>query len=133
MLRDSFAARVQNDEHARAAFITRSRHLVGKELKALVETAVKETTTERNSTKRKTQLDFVDSPDLKKRFHDKPEQLERIRARGEAFTHPHTNVRMYAVANYTEEQPHFTYAMCKLTKPHCHPAMYNHPRAYHMR
>ena len=89
MLRDSFVARFANDDHARAAFITRSRHLVGKDLKALVETAVKETKTERNSTKRKTQLDFVDSPDLKKRFHDKPEQLERIRARGEAFTHPH--------------------------------------------
>ena len=132
-LRDSFLARVQNDEHARAAFITRSRNIVGKELKALVETAVKETITERKSTKRRTAIEFVDSPDLKKRYHDKPEQLEYIRARGEAFTHPHTNARMYGVTTYTQEQHHFTYAMCKLTTPHCNPAKYNQPRAYHMR
>ena len=82
---------------------------MGKELKALVETAVKETTTERSSTKRKTQIEFVDSPDLKKRFHDKPEQLERIRARGEAFTHPHTNARMYGVTTYTQEPVSYTH------------------------
>ena len=81
---------------------------MGKELKAVVETAVKEKMTERSSTKRKTHIEFLDSPDLKKRFHDKPDQLEHIRARCEAFTHPHTHARMYGVTSYTQEQPHCT-------------------------
>ena len=107
-LRASFLKKFQHDDRSRAAFITRSRHLVGKELKALVETAVAEKMTERSSTKRKTHIEFMDSPDLKKRFQDKPDQLEYIRARCEAFTHPHTNARMYGVTSYTQDQPHCT-------------------------
>ena len=117
-LRDSFHSKFQHDEQSRAAFITRSRNLVGKELKAVVETAVKEKMTERSSTKRKTHIEFLDSPDLKKRFQDKPDQLEHIRARCEAFTHPHTHTLVCMESLVTHRNSPVALKRC-ITLPSC--------------
>ena len=105
-LRKDLQEKFNKDEESRAEFIRRSRGLMGNELKALIETMVKETTSECTTTNRKKHTEFLDSPDLRKRFVDKPDQLENVKKRGAAFQHPDTGGNMYQLSTFTQEHPH---------------------------
>ena len=78
---------------------------MGADLKALIDTTLKETTSESKSAKRNRHSEFLDSPDLKKRFVDKPDQLENVKARRPAFVHPDTGAQMYQLTSFTAEHP----------------------------
>ena len=104
-LRKDLQEKFNKDEESRAEFIRRSRGLMGNELKALIETMVKETTSECTTTNRKRHTEFLDSPDLRKRLVDKPDQLENVKARGPAFVHPDTGAQMYQLTSFTAEHP----------------------------
>ena len=93
-------------EESRAEIIRRSRGLMGNDLKALIETMAKETTSETKATKRSRHTEYLDSPVLKKRFVDKPDQLENVKKRGAAFEHPDTGANMYQLTTFTQEHPH---------------------------
>ena len=105
-LRRDLQEKFSKDEESRAEFIRRSRGLMGNDLKALIETIVKETTSESKATKRSRHTEYLDSPDLKKRFVDKPDQLENVKKHGAAFQHPDTGGNMYQLATFTQEHPH---------------------------
>ena len=105
-LRRDLQEKFSKDEESRAEFIRRSRGLMGNDLKALIETMVKETTSETKATKRSRHTEYLDSPDLKKRFVDKPDQLENVKKRGAAFEHPDTGANMYQLTTFTQEHPH---------------------------
>jgi len=104
-LRIALQDKFSRDEERRAEFISRSRGLMGSDLKAVIDTMLKETTSESKSTKRNRRTEFLDSPDLKKRFLDKPDQLENVKARGVAFVHPDTGAQMYQLTSFTAEHP----------------------------
>ena len=104
-IRRELQEKFSKDEESRAEFIRRSRGLMGNDLKALIETMVKETTSESKATKRSRHTEYLDSPDLKKRFVDKPDQLENVKARGVAFVHPDTGAQMYQLTSFTQEHP----------------------------
>ena len=105
-LRKDLQEKFNKDEESRAEFIRRSRGLMGNDLKALIETMVKETTSECTTTNRKRHTEFLDSPDLRKRFVDKPDQLENVKKRDAAFQHPDTGGNMYQLTTFTQEHPH---------------------------
>ena len=84
---------------------------MGKDLKALVETMLEEKASETKPCKRKRLTEYLDSVDLKKRFVDKPDQLEKVMAEGHAFTHPDSGAELYAVTTFTVEHPHLHFAM----------------------
>ena len=105
-LRKDLQEKFSKDEESRAEFIRRSRGLMGHDLKALIETMIKETTSECTTTNRKRHTEFLDSPDLRKRFVDKPDQLENVKKRGAAFQHPDTGANMYQLTTFTQEHPH---------------------------
>ena len=109
-LRKDLQEKFNKDEESRAEFIRRSRGLMGNDLKALIETMVKETTSETKATKRSRHTEYLDSPDLKKRFVDKPDQLENVKKRGAAFEHPDTGANMYQLTTFTQEHPHHHFA-----------------------
>ena len=104
-IRSSLKEKFSRDEESRAEFIRRSRGLVGSDLKAVVQTMLQETASERNSTKRTRFTEYLDSPDLKRRFQDKPDQLENVKALGVAFVHPDTGAQMYQLTSFTAEHP----------------------------
>ena len=105
-IRRDLQEKFSKDEESPAEFIRRSRGLMGNDLKALIETMVKETTSESKATKRSRHTEYMDSPDLKKRFADKPDQLENVKKRGAAFEHPDTGANMYQLTTFTQEHPH---------------------------
>ena len=77
-IRTDLQEKFSKDEESRAEFIRRSRGLIGSDLKAMIDTVLNETTSESKSTKRNRRTEFLDSPDLKKRLVDKPDQLENV-------------------------------------------------------
>ena len=91
------------DAESRKAFICRSRGLVGEDLKCLVDTIITEKTTRRNGSTRIRHTDILDSPELKKRLVDKPDQLKRILDNGHEFEHPDTGARMYYLTTFTQD------------------------------
>ena len=105
-IRRELQEKCSKDEESRAEFIRRSRGLMGNDLKALIETMVKETTSECTTTNRKRHTDFLDSPDLRNRFVNKPDQLENVKKRGAAFQHPDTGANMYQLTTFTQEHTH---------------------------
>ena len=124
-LRAQFNETYKSTAESRTAFITRSRGLVGDDLKKLVQTAVTETRSQHSSSKRKTRTDFLDSPDLKKCLVGKPDELQRILDSGPSFEHPDTGAQMYALTSFTEEHPHYHLAMLNQSMSLCHPMLYN--------
>ena len=92
-----------NDEESRKAFICRSRVLVGEDLKCFVDNIMREKTMRRKGSARRTHTDIVDSPGLKKRLVDKPDQLKRILDNGHEFEHPDTGARMYYLTTFTQD------------------------------
>ena len=58
---------------------------MGHDLKALVQTMIKETTSQSTTFKRKQHVEYLDEADLKKRLVDKPDQLQRIIDKGPIF------------------------------------------------
>ena len=106
-LHDKFST----DEESRSEFIRRSRGLLGKDLRALVETMLQEKTSETKACKRRKLTEFLDEVELKKRFVDKPAQLEKVMAECYAFTHPDSGADLYAVSTFTVEHPHLHFAM----------------------
>ena len=105
-MRDSLNEKFNKDEESRANFISRSRGLLGNDLKALIETIVKETTSECKTTKRQRKVEYLDEPDLKRRFEDRPEQLEKLLSKGPVFEHPETGADMYQLTSFTAEHPY---------------------------
>ena len=101
----------KQDDASRAAFILRSRGLVGEELKSLVKTVLTERTTETNTLKRKEHVEYLDEVDLKKRLVDKPDQVQRIVDNGPLFEHPETKAQMYTLRTFTQEHAHCNVAM----------------------
>ena len=91
------------DAESRQAFILRSRGLVGEDLKCLVDTIITEKTTRRNGSTRIKHTDILDSPELKKRLVDKPDQLKRVLDNGHEFEHPDTGARMYYLTTFTQD------------------------------
>ena len=104
-IRTDLQEKFSKDEESRAEFISRSRGLIGSDLKAVIDTMLKETTSESKSTKRSKHTEFLDSPDLKKRLIEKPDQLENVKARGPAFVHPDTGAQMYQLTSFTAGHP----------------------------
>ena len=124
-LRAQFNETYKSTAESRTAFITRSRGLVGDDLKKLVQTTVTETRSQHSSSKRRTRTDFLDSPDLKKSLVGKPDELQRILDSGPSFEHPDTGAQMYALTSFTEEHPHYHLAMLNQSMSLCHPMLYN--------
>ena len=91
------------DSESRKAFILRSRGLVGEDLKCLVDTIITEKTTRRKGSTRRRHTDIVDSPELKERLVDKPDQLKRMLDNGHEFEHPDTGARMYYLTTFTQD------------------------------
>ena len=85
---------------------------MGYDLKALVQTMIKEKTSQSTTFKRKEHVEYLDEADLKKRLVDKPDQVQRIIDNGGMFEHPETGATMYRFRTFTQEH---TY---------CHLAMY---------
>ena len=104
-IKESIKEKFSRDENSRAEFTRKARGLVGHDLKALVTTMLQETTSEKNSAKRTRFTEYLDSPDLKRRFIDKPDQLENVKALGVAFVHPDTGAQMYQLTSFTAEHP----------------------------
>ena len=105
-LRQSLNEKFNKDRESRAEFISRSRGLLGNALKALVHTMVKETTSECTTTKRQRKVEYLDEPDLKRRFEDRPEQLEKLLSKGPVFDHPETGAGLYQLTSFTAEHPY---------------------------
>ena len=105
-LRVSLNEKFNKDEESRANFISRSRGLLGNDLKALIETMVKETTSECKTTKRQRKVEYLVEPDLKRRFEDRPEQLEKLLSKGPVFEHPETGANMYQLTSFSAEHPY---------------------------
>ena len=101
-LRLELKEKFKQDDASRAAFILRSRGLVGEELKSLVKTVLTERTTETNTLKRKEHVEYLDEVDLKKRLVDKPDQVQRIIDNGPLFEHPETGAQMYTFRTFTQ-------------------------------
>ena len=92
-----------NDAESRKAFICRSRVLVGEDLKCFVDNIMTEKTTRRKGSARRTHTDIVDSPELKKRSVDKPDQFKRMLDNGHEFDHPDTGARMYYLITFAQD------------------------------
>ena len=105
-LRVSLNDKFNKDEESRANFISRSRGLLGNDLKALVQTMVSERTSEQTSTKRQRHVEYLDEQDLKKRFVDRPEQLEKLMSKGPSFEHPETGATLYQFTSFSAEHPY---------------------------
>ena len=103
------------DEESRANFISRSRGLLGNDLKALVQTMVSERTSEQTSTKRQRHVEYLDEQDLKKHFVDRPEQLEKLMAKCPSFEHPETGATLYQFTSFSAEHPY----RCTIAIPRC--------------
>ena len=84
---------------------------MGHDLKALVQTMIKETTSQSTTFKRKEHVEYLDEADLKKRLVDKPDQLQRIIDKGSIFEHPETGASMYTFRTFTQDHTHCYYAM----------------------
>ena len=110
-LRLELKEKFKQDDASRAAFILRSRGLMGSELKSLVQTVLTERTTETNTWKRKEHVEYLDEVDLKKRLVDKPDQVQRIIDNGPSFEHPETKAQMYTLRTFTQEHTHCYVAM----------------------
>ena len=105
-LRQSLNEKFSKDAESRAEFQSRSRGMLGNDLKALIETIVKETTSECHTTNRKRKTEFLDEQDLKRRFEDRPEQLETLLSKGSSFNHPETGAPLYQFTSFTAEHPY---------------------------
>ena len=105
-LRESLNDKFNKDEESKANFISRSRGLLGNDLRALVHTMVKETTSECTTTKRQRKVEYLDEPDLKRRFQDRPDQLEKLMSKGPSFEHPETGADMYQLTSFSAEHPY---------------------------
>ena len=79
---------------------------MGHDLKALVQTMIKETTSQSTTFKRKQHVEYLDEADLKKRLVDKPDQLQRIIDNGALFEHPETGAQMYTLRTFTQDHTH---------------------------
>ena len=110
-LRLELKEKFKQDDASRAAFIQKSRGLMGAELKSLVQTVLTERTTETNTWKRKGHVEYLDEVDLKKRLVDKPDQVQRIIDNGPLFEHPETKAQMYTLRTFTQEHTHCYVAM----------------------
>ena len=110
-LRLDLKEKFSQDDASRAAFISRSRGLMGCELKSLIQTVLTEKTTECNTFKRKAHVEYLDEADLKKRLVDKPDQVQRIIDKGPSFEHPETGAHMYTPRTFTQDHTHCYYAM----------------------
>ena len=75
---------------------------MGYDLKALVQTMIKEKTSQSTTFKRKQHVEYLDEADLKKRLVDKPEQVQRILEKGHLFEHPETGAQMYTFRTFTQ-------------------------------
>ena len=84
---------------------------MGHDLKALVQTMIKETTSQSTTFKRKQHVEYLDEADLKKRLVDKPDQVQRIIDKGPIFEHPETGASMYTFRTFTQDHTHCYYAM----------------------
>ena len=62
-----------------------------------------EKTTRRKGSARRTHTDIVDSPELKKRSVDKPDQFKPMLDNGHEFDHPDTGARMYYLITFTQD------------------------------
>ena len=105
-LRVSLNDKFNKDEESRANFISRSRGPLGNDLEALVQTMVSERTSEQTSTKRQRHVEYLDEQDLKKRFVDRPEQLEKLMSKGPSFEHPETGATLYQLTSFSAEPPY---------------------------
>ena len=76
---------------------------MGHDLKALVQTMIKETTSQSTTFKRKQHVEYLDEADLKKRLVDKPDQVQRIMDNGGIFEHPETGATLYSLRTFTQE------------------------------
>ena len=76
---------------------------MGHDLKALVQTMIKETTSQSTTFKRKQHVEYLDEADLKKRLVDKPDQVQRIMDNGGIFEHPETGAMLYSLRTFTQE------------------------------
>ena len=79
---------------------------MGHDLKALVQTMIKETTSQSTTFKRKQHVEYLDEADLKKRLVDKPDQVQRIIDKGPLFEHPETGAYMYTFRTFTQDHTH---------------------------
>ena len=76
---------------------------MGHDLKALVQTMIKEKTSQSTTFKRKQHVEYLDEADLKKRLVDKPDQVQRIMDNGGIFEHPETGAMLYSLRTFTQE------------------------------
>ena len=76
---------------------------MGYDLKALVQTMIKEKTSQSTTLKRKQHVEYLDEADLKKRLVDKPDQVQRIMDNGGIFEHPETGATLYTLRTFTQE------------------------------
>ena len=104
-LRQSLQEKFSSEQQSRSEFIRRSRGLIGKELKALVETMLCEKTAEIKSSTRKRHTEYLDEVDLKRRFVDKPDECAKLMAAGYTFLHPDTGAELYALTTFALEHP----------------------------
>ena len=123
-LREDLYEKFAKDEQSRVAFIRRSRGLTGDDLKCMVETVITEKTTHRRGCTRKSHTEYLDSPELKKRFADKPDHLKRIREAGGIFKHPDTGAQMYALTTFTQDHSHCNLSLYIPFMPPCDPVLY---------
>ena len=84
---------------------------MGYDLKALVQTMIKEKTSQSTTLKRKEHVEYLDEADLKKRLVDKPDQVQRIVDNGPLFEHPETGAKLYSFRTFTQEHTHCHLAM----------------------
>ena len=123
-MREDLYEKFSKNEESRLAFIRRSRGLTGDDLKCMVETVITEKTTYRGGCTRKSHTEYLDSPELKKRFADKPDHLKRIREAGGIFKHPDTGAQMYALTTFTQDHCHCNLSIYKPFMPPCDPVLY---------
>ena len=76
---------------------------MGCDLKALVQTMIKEKTSQSTTLKRKQHVEYLDEADLKKRLVDKPDQVQRMMDNGGIFEHPETGATLYSLRTFTQE------------------------------
>ena len=130
-MREDLYEKFSNNELSRIAFIRRCRGLTGDDLKCLVETVVTEKTTQRRGTKRKIRTEYLYSPEVKKGFADKPDQLKRMLDGGGKFKHPDTGAQMYALTAFTQDHSHCNPSVYKPFMPPCDTVLYTQSQSTH--
>ena len=130
-IREDLYEKFSKNEQSRIAFIRRCRGLTGDDLKCLVETVVTEKTTQRRGTKRKMCTEYLDSPEVKKRFADKPDQLKCMLDGGAKFKHPDTGAQMYALTAFTQDHSHCNPSVYKPFMPPCDTVLYTQFQSTH--